>query len=238
MDPPAAAPPVPAPDAEHEREGGRRRRRTGPDDDAAAADAPAEQAAPARTDFTWKFCPSSEAPFAGLFAWRYLADALGYFEEEGVTQEFVYQTGGAPLAVSGAVDVAFLDVPETLNAFHAGQELKAVFQPAYTLILGVFVPEDSPIQTFNADDLRGQTIGITEFAGGEVPVVRALMGRIGLVEGEDYETPADERSARPAADGGRLRKRQDRALRRWLSRRLRGGTGRQAASRRHAGLPQ
>lgn len=156
----------------------------GDDDDDSASQAEA----PAVSDtFSWKMCPSFEAPFAGLYAWVYLAEELGYFKEEGITNDWVYKTGCAPLVVSGAADVAFLDVPETLNAYNAGQDVKAVWQPGYGLIFAVFVPDDSPIQSFNADDLRGQTIGITEFAGGEVPVVRALMGRIGLVEGQDYQ---------------------------------------------------
>ena len=136
---------------------------------------------------TAKYCPSFEAPFTGILAMNYVAEALGYFEQEGLKEEWVYQTGCVPLLISGATDFAFLDVPETLNAFDAGRPVKAVFQPAYTLIFGVFVPQDSPILTWNADDLRGQTVGVTEFVGGEVPVVRALLSRIGLTEGEDVE---------------------------------------------------
>ena len=133
------------------------------------------------------YCPSFEAPFTGILAMNYVAEALGYFEQEGIKEEWVYQTGCVPLLISGATDFAFLDVPETLNAFDAGRPVTAVFQPAYTLIFGVFVPQDSPIQTWNADDLRGQTVGVTEFVGGEVPVVRALLARIGLTEGADVE---------------------------------------------------
>lgn len=51
------------------------------DDGAPAAAAPAESAAQPAA-FSWKICPSFEAPFAGLYSWIYVAEALGYFEQE------------------------------------------------------------------------------------------------------------------------------------------------------------
>lgn len=158
------------------------------DDDDGAAPAPAAPAAPAAAAAaSINFCPSFEAPFAGIMAHHFIAEELGYFAEEGITQEFTYQTACANLLAAGAVDMALLDTPEVLNALDAGREFKAIFQPWYKLIFGVFVPEDSPIQSWNADDLRGKAVGVTEFAGGEVPVVRALLAKIGLTEGEDIE---------------------------------------------------
>ena len=159
------------------------------DDDAPAAPPPppADDTPAPPSIATYNNCPSFEAPFAGIMAHMFVAEELGFYEEEGIKEEFTYQTACANLIAAGATDIALLDTPEVLNALEQGRNFKAVMQPWYKLIFGVFVPDDSPIQSWNADDLRGQGVGITEFAGGEVPVVRALLSQIGLTEGEDVE---------------------------------------------------
>ncbi|MPZ22611.1 MAG: hypothetical protein GEU28_03520 [Dehalococcoidia bacterium] len=141
------------------------------------------------------------APFAGLLAEHYVADDRGYFAEEGLEESILYQTALLPLIAAGTLEYARVTPVNFLNAQEAGQPLKAVFQGTYAFVFGIRVPEDSEITEFSADAFRGQAIGITEFAGGEVPMVRALLKSIGLEEGTDVELiPTSGTTQQPTVD--------------------------------------
>ena len=95
------------------------------------------------------------------------------------------------------MDFGGVSADELLNAYAAGQKLKAFYQPTYGQQFGFVVPEDSPITEWTAEQITGTTIGITELAGGEVPIARAALTRIGLTEGEDasfYPTSGDNQA--------------------------------------------
>ena len=148
-----------------------------------------------------KFAFPFGAPFAGFLPEAYSAMAMGYFEEEGFINEIIYQTALLPLIAGGAVDYARLTPVNAMNAFVAGQFLTVVFQNTYPFVFTIAVPDDSPIQGFTADALRGEKIGITEFEGGEVPMVRSLLTSIGLVEGVDVElVPTSGTTPQPTID--------------------------------------
>jgi hypothetical protein len=132
-----------------------------------------------------KFVYGFPAPHAGILYTHYNAQEQGFWEEEGVKVEFNYQTAGIPLLAGGTVDFGEVSADELLNAYAAGQELKAFYQPTYGQQFGFVVPADSPITEWTAEQITGTTIGITELAGGEVPITRAALTRIGLTEGED-----------------------------------------------------
>ncbi len=151
------------------------------DDQQTASEAPA--AAELRsTSYAFPF----GAPFAGLLPDVYSAVDRGYFREEGFADvDLIYQTALVPLLVGGTVDYGFPTTVDVLNAFSADRPLTAVFQSTYAFVFGIRVPADSDITEFTADQFRGKTIGITEFVGGEVPMLRAMMKREGLVEAED-----------------------------------------------------
>ncbi|MPZ23950.1 MAG: hypothetical protein GEU28_10500 [Dehalococcoidia bacterium] len=141
------------------------------------------------------------APHAGLLAEHYVAQDRGYFADEGLEEEVNYQTALLPLLAGGTVDYGRVTVVNFLNAFAAGQHLKAVFQTQYPFVFGLVSLADGGITDFSADNLRGEAIGVTEFAGGEVPMVRALLTRLGLVEGEDVELfPTSGTTQQPTVD--------------------------------------
>lgn len=151
------------------------------------ATAAADSTAPAGDVETISFGFPFGAPFAAALPDHFVALDLGYFAEEGIDMEIAWQTALLPLITGGTVEYGRITPVNFMNALASGQTLKAIFQSEYTFFFGVMVPEDSEITEFSADQLRGTTLGITEFAGGEVPVVRALLQREGLVEGEDVE---------------------------------------------------
>ncbi|MPZ22600.1 MAG: hypothetical protein GEU28_03465 [Dehalococcoidia bacterium] len=161
------------------------------------AEGTAEAAAPEETDEEEEepsgelenvtFAFSFPAPHAGLLCLHYVAQEMGYFEEEGIIEEISYQTAVTPLLAGGTVDYAEASPDEILNAYAAGQELKSLYQPLYGFFFGVVVPADSDIQEFTAETVQGQAIGITELAGGEVPALRAMIASIGLDSNTDVE---------------------------------------------------
>ncbi|MPZ23800.1 MAG: hypothetical protein GEU28_09690 [Dehalococcoidia bacterium] len=127
------------------------------------------------------------APHAGILFTHYAAAHGGFWEEEGLEIEFLLQTAGVPLLAGGTVEYAEVSCDELLNAIAAGQELLAVYQPTYGQQFAMRVPVDSEITEWTAEQLEGTAIGITELAGGEVPILRAALSLIDLEEGLDVE---------------------------------------------------
>jgi hypothetical protein len=124
------------------------------------------------------------APHAGAYFTHYNAQAQGFWEEESLEVEMAYQTAVVPLIAGETVDYGEVSADELLNAFSAGQGLKAFYQPTYGQQFGFVVPTASPITEWTAEQITGTTIGITELAGGEVPICRAALAEIGLSEGD------------------------------------------------------
>jgi len=117
----------------------------------------------------------------------YLADYLGYFEDEGLDVEIqVLQGTGAVVQqiVAGNVDIGNPAAPGTAQAVAQGNCLKIFYAYHHENVFGLATPEAGPIQTIA--DLAGQVIGVSDPAGGEVPVIRALMASQGLAENVDY----------------------------------------------------
>jgi ABC-type nitrate/sulfonate/bicarbonate transport system substrate-binding protein len=118
-----------------------------------------------------------------------LAEALGYFEQEGVdvTLEYVDGSGQAMqqlLAENG--DVAVVGTGTVLDALEEGEDhVRVIGNVNYGSVFFLSVPEGSDIDS--ADDLAGTTVGISELSGGEVPVVEGIIRSAGLVPGEDVQ---------------------------------------------------
>jgi NitT/TauT family transport system substrate-binding protein len=121
-------------------------------------------------------------------AYIYVPMELGYFADEGldVTSEY---TGGSTEALQLLLgDKGFIANPNSstlLDAAGKNLDLIGVYQRTYGSPFAFVVPEDSPLTEFSADQLKGKTIGISEFAGGEVPLLRAALREIGLKEGKN-----------------------------------------------------
>ena len=118
----------------------------------------------------------------------WIAVGLGYYEDEGLNVS-LQGTGGSSdvaqiLAANNAE--AGMGVPGAmLPAIEAGAGLYPFFTYAYGEVFDVVVPAGSSIT--NIAGLAGMKIGISELAGGEVPLVRALLVEAGLDPDSDVE---------------------------------------------------
>ncbi len=138
----------------------------------------------------------------------WIAVGLGYYEDEGLNVS-LQGTGGSSdvaqiLAANNAE--AGMGVPGAmLPAIEAGAGLYPFFTYAYGEVFDVVVPAGSSIN--NIAGLAGLKIGISELAGGEVPLVRALLVEAGLDPDNDVEiieVGTNAPSVKASLDDGRI----------------------------------
>lgn len=127
----------------------------------------------------------------------YLADELGYFEDQGIDITLEVADGSSSAiqqVIAGNADAALPAPGAFLEGVATGQDLRFVYSYQYNNIFTLATPADSGIST--VEDLAGKKVGISELSGGEVPLVRGVLRDAGLEEGEDYElVPVGEGSA-------------------------------------------
>jgi len=121
-----------------------------------------------------------------------VADAAGYYAEEGLDVEFQPLDGGGEVVtqlLAGNGDIANIPVGPVVEAIEQGQtHLRAVWNYVYGSIFYIAVPADSDIET--AADLDGRQVGVSALSGGEVPIVRGIIQSAGLNPDEDVELVA------------------------------------------------
>lgn len=127
----------------------------------------------------------------------HIADKLGYFEEEGIEVEIVAGDGSSSILqqiIAGNADVGAPSPGATMLAASTGRELVTFYQYLYSNIFTIAASEESGITSM--DQLQGKSIGVSDLAGGEVPLVRAALAQAGLEEGTDVTiTPVGEGGA-------------------------------------------
>lgn len=127
-----------------------------------------------------------------------IAKELGYFAEEGVDVEIVAGDGSSSILqqiISGNADVGAPSPGATMLAASTGRDLVTFYQYEYSNIFTLAASEESGITA--VDQLRGKSVGVSDLAGGEVPLVRAALKEAGLKEGEDV-------TITPVGEGGSL----------------------------------
>lgn len=124
-----------------------------------------------------------------VFGYGYwIALDLGFYEDEGLDVALQGTGGSSDVAqiLAGNNAAAGMGVPGAmLPALQAGANLYPFFTYAYGEVFDVVVPEDSDISSIA--ELEGLTIGISELAGGETPLVRALLVEVGLDPDTDVQ---------------------------------------------------
>lgn len=118
----------------------------------------------------------------------YLAQELGFFEEENLDVEIVIVSGSSAAVqqiIAGNADIGHPSAPATSQAVSQGNCLKQFYSYSQQNVFGLATPADSDVQSI--EDLAGKTLGVSEPGGGEVPMVRAIMAGVGLQDGVDYE---------------------------------------------------
>ncbi len=118
-----------------------------------------------------------------------VAAAEGYYADEGldVTLEYVDGSGAAiQQMLAGNGQFASVGTGTVAEALEEGHDnVRAVGNTNYGSVFLLTVPEDSDIQS--PADLEGARIGISEFSGGEVPVVRGIVSAAGFDPDTDVE---------------------------------------------------
>ena len=111
-----------------------------------------------------------------------VAEHVGYYADEGLEVEFQFLDGGGEVVtqlLGGNGEIGNIPVGPVVEAIEQGNtDLRAVWNYVYGSIFYIAVPADSDMET--AADLEGKTIGITDLAGGEVPIVRGVVQSAGL----------------------------------------------------------
>lgn len=128
----------------------------------------------------------------GLSFWsEMLPEELGYYKAEGLTVK-VQPSGGGTEALqqllTGNVDMAMVAPAVILEAAAQGKKVTVPYTDKYKGLFSIVVPETSDIRS--PADLKGKTVGVTDFGSGEMPIVRAILGKAGLTEGEDVKLVA------------------------------------------------
>ena len=117
----------------------------------------------------------------------YLAECLGYYEDEGLDVEFVIISGSGAVhqqLIAGNVDITTSGDAAALNAVASGNDIPEVYSYYYQNINALAAPEGSGVTKL--EDMRGKVVGISEPSGGEVPFVRGVFNSVGMVENVDY----------------------------------------------------
>lgn len=100
-------------------------------------------------------------PKSILFYPMIVAEALGYFEEEGVEVNLLPSNPAVPFVAFLAnrnADVAMLDGPQVYQAVNAGIDISVIFEAQQTAPEGVVVPAESGIES--VEDLPGKVVGL------------------------------------------------------------------------------
>jgi ABC-type nitrate/sulfonate/bicarbonate transport system substrate-binding protein len=117
----------------------------------------------------------------------YIAQALDYFRDEGLTVTTQYP-GSTPKTVQlmlvGRGQVALPDPAAIISAASRGQRIKSLWTYGKGSFFGFAVIDRSPIQQWDRASIDGATIGISDASGGEVPLLRGALSMIGLAEGD------------------------------------------------------
>jgi NitT/TauT family transport system substrate-binding protein len=126
-------------------------------------------------------------PTAQMFP-IFMALEQGFYEEEGLDVVLNYSKGSSDAArqlAAGNVDWGIFSSAATMQTMQRGFPLKAIMQIYYPDTFDIVVPAASDIQSMA--DMAGKTIGLSDLAGGEVPMTRASIVEAGLKEGVDVK---------------------------------------------------
>jgi NitT/TauT family transport system substrate-binding protein len=126
-------------------------------------------------------------PTAQMFP-IFMAQEKGFYAQEGLDVVLNYSKGSSDAArqlAAGNVDWGIFSSAATMQTVQRGFPLKAIMQIYYPDTFDIVVPADSDVQTMA--DMAGKTIGLSDLAGGEVPMTRASIVESGLKEGSDVK---------------------------------------------------
>lgn len=114
----------------------------------------------------------------------YIAEAEGFFADEGLEVDFVVPDGGAlaPALLSGSVDMASGTPDGFMTVRGLGEDVTAILslrnQPTHSLLGGQGVE--------TAEDVRGELVAVSNPLSGDAFLTSAMLDELGLAQG-DYD---------------------------------------------------
>lgn len=146
------------------------------------------------------------SPVPGLYSSDiYVADAAGYFEDEGleVSVQHAQNTAAATQTVaSGQGDIGSISYEGLIMSYAQGMPGKFIYQSFTNNLYFVAVPDDSEIET--AAQLAGKKIGVPGLASGAVGVLGIMLEDAGLSLDSLTLVPVDPGSATTALQQGQI----------------------------------
>ncbi len=103
----------------------------------------------------------AEVTHSVFYAPQYLADALGYFEEEGLDVDLILTPGADKVTsavLSGDVNIGFCGSEATIYVYNQGQKDYLVTFSGLTKRDGSFIVSRKKYDNFTLEDLKGKTI--------------------------------------------------------------------------------
>ncbi|MEI3529509.1 MAG: ABC transporter substrate-binding protein [Bacilli bacterium] len=103
----------------------------------------------------------AEVTHSVFYAPQYLADALGYFEDEGLDVELILTPGADKVTaavLSGDVNIGFCGSEATIYVYNQGQKDYLVNFSGLTKRDGSFLVSRKKYDNFTLEDLKGKTI--------------------------------------------------------------------------------
>jgi len=108
---------------------------------------------------------------------------LKFWDEEDLEVEVVTTPGAAAaiqLVIAGRADVALANPTSAMAAIQRGADVKVIYTATRGDIFGVALPAGVKLS-----DLKGKTVGVSNFASGSNPYARALLRQAGLEPDKD-----------------------------------------------------
>lgn len=137
---------------------------------------------------TLRFIFPNDALPGIIFYPYFVAEDLGFFEDENLTVEAIPSDGSSAATqqlVAGQADLGTPFSAASLDAFVQGLDTRYVYTYSTGQNFGISALAGSGID--GVDDLAGKVIGVSEADGGEVAVINAALTTVGLDPESDVE---------------------------------------------------
>ena len=137
----------------------------------------------------------AEVTHSIFYAPQYLADALGYFEDEGLDVEIILTSGADKVTtavLSGDVNIGFCGSEATVYVYNQGEDDYLITFAGLTKKDGSFLVSREKIEDFDIDDLKGKHIIAVRKGGMPAMTLEYALNQNGLkTEDVNFDTSID-----------------------------------------------
>lgn len=148
----------------------------------------------------------AEVTHSIFYSPQYLADALGYFEDEGLDVEFILTSGAnnvTAAVLSGDVQIGFCGSEATIYVYNQGEKDYLVNFAGLTKKDGSFLVSREKNENFKVEDLKGKHIIAGRKGGMPAMTLEWALNQNGLkTEDVNFDTSIDFASTTGAFIGG------------------------------------